>query len=132
MQFAKTITNLQVTFRRKVFVLTVFAAIIILYFLPETLFMTGLNEYSYCLHKQIFGFNCPGCGLTRATYYFLHLEYQKAFSLNPSVVFAFPTIVSELSYQIKQNERLRKIRFILYLLFCNSLLILYLIRIFNH
>jgi hypothetical protein len=132
MQFPKTLTYSQVTILRIIFVLTAFAAMIILYFLPETYFMTELNDYSHCLHKQILGFDCPGCGLTRATYYFLHLNYQRALVLNPSVVFALPAIIGELSYQIKPTENLRKTRFILYICFCISLLILYLTRIFNH
>lgn len=132
MQFSKTLTYSQVPIRRIIFVLTAFATIIILYFLPETYFITRLNDYSYCLHKQIFGFDCPGCGLTRAIYHFLHLNYQRALILNPSVVFALPAIISELSYQIKPTEYLRKTRFILYICFCISLLILYLTRIFNH
>jgi hypothetical protein len=122
----------QKAIKRYFFVLTIITAIIILYYMPETLFKSDLNEYSYCIHKQIFGINCPGCGLTRAIFYFIHFEYKKAILLNPTVVIAILTITGELLYQLKQNERLRKIRFILYLSFCISLLTHYLTLIFNH
>ena len=131
-QLVKIIIESHTTIKRYVFVLTIITAIIILYNLPETLFKSELNEYSYCIHKQIFGINCPGCGLTRAIFYFIHFDYKKAILLNPTVVFAMLTIIGELLYQLKQNERLRKIRFILYQLFCISLLTLYLTVIFNH
>jgi hypothetical protein len=105
---------------------------IIFYFLPERFFATSLKDYSYCLHKQIFGVGCPGCGMMRATYYFLHMNYKKALGLNANVVFVFPIIIGEISYQVKRIELLRKLNYVIYICFCISLLTLYLTRIFNH
>ncbi|WP_374166933.1 DUF2752 domain-containing protein [Arcticibacter sp. MXS-1] len=102
------------------------------YFLPERFFTTGLSENSYCLHKQLLGFNCPGCGFTRATFFLLHAQYSKALSLNPTVVFLLPILATEILVVPIHGLWLKKARYVLYLIFCISLLILYLIRIINH
>lgn len=107
-------------------------ALLILYFLPESHFSSNLNEYSYCLHKQLTGIDCPGCGFTRATWYFLHLEFKNAIKLNWGVVFLYPILLAEIAFQIIPVEWVRKTRFVVYICFCISLLLLYLFRIFNY
>jgi hypothetical protein len=121
-----------VTITKYVTALLILVLTVGFYFLPEKYLASSLNDNSYCLHKQLFGFNCPGCGLTRACYYFIHLNFSKAIYLNASVLFVFPITVGELTYLYKKNERIKKIRFYLYLFFCISLLILYITRIINH
>jgi len=103
-----------------------------LYFLPTDLFASNLEDNSYCIHHQLFGFGCPGCGLTRATYYFLHQNYSKALELNMAVVFVFPALASDVLYKFKQQQTFRKIRFTFFLLFCLSLLIVYITRFVHH
>lgn len=107
-------------------------ALLVLYFLPESHFSSNLNEHSYCLHKQLTGIDCPGCGFTRATYYFLHLEFKSALKLNCCVVFLYPILLAEIAVQIMPAAWVRKARLVIYLCFCISLLLLYLFRIFNH
>lgn len=119
------------TIRRYSILFAILSALTALYYLPEKYFSGGLNDYSYCLHKQIFGFGCPGCGLTRATYYLIHLKPFYALTLNASVVFVIPTAFSEIVYQLKNTEWSRKLRFVTYLVFCLSLLCVYLTRIIN-
>jgi len=106
-------------------------ALVIFYCLPERFFVSGLNEESYCLHKSIFGVECPGCGLTRAIYYMLHVSFNKAIGLNAAVVFAFPVMIGEIGYRFQPAQWIIKTRFILYLCFCLALLLLYLIRIYH-
>jgi hypothetical protein len=105
--------------------------IIAFYFLPANLFMTGLGDYSYCLHKQILGFGCPGCGLTRATYYLLHGNFTKAIELNFAVIFVIPISVSEIIFNLKTTNSLKRFKYLLYIIFCFSLFTLYLTRILN-
>lgn len=45
-----------------------------------------------CLFKVILGISCPGCGLTRACISVLHLDFQKAFEMNP-MFWAIPIVV---------------------------------------
>ncbi len=45
-----------------------------------------------CLFKNIFGLNCPGCGMTRAISCVFHADFVGAFFHNKSVVVVFPLI----------------------------------------
>ncbi len=49
--------------------------IIIMYFIP--------SDHSLCIFRNVTGFPCPGCGLTRAGRYLLHFEFQKSFEFHP-------------------------------------------------
>lgn len=37
-----------------------------------------------CPIQQIFGFPCPGCGMTTALYYFVQGRFQEAYFFNPA------------------------------------------------
>ncbi|MEP2774873.1 MAG: DUF2752 domain-containing protein [Luteolibacter sp.] len=50
------------------------------YLLRET---GGAGWMPGCVFKQVSGFDCPGCGMTRATYASLHGRIGEAFRLNP-------------------------------------------------
>jgi hypothetical protein len=41
-----------------------------------------------CPSKLIYNVPCPGCGITRATLKFLHLDIMGALVLNPNVIFS--------------------------------------------
>ncbi len=103
--------------------------LILLFFLPENLFVSNISQ---CLHKQLFGFDCPGCGLTRAIYYLIHLEYRRALNFNVTVVFVLPLMIGETLYRLCPIELIKKARYFLYLTFSFSLLVLYCIRIYHH
>jgi hypothetical protein len=108
------------------------SALLILIILPEHYFSTKPDDISFCIHVRTFGIECPGCGFTRATYNFLHLNFKKAISLNPTVIFIFPIIATETLNLIKENKLVKKLKYITYVLFIISLFFLYLERIFNH
>ncbi|TAI49348.1 DUF2752 domain-containing protein [Flagellimonas allohymeniacidonis] len=38
-----------------------------------------------CLNKQLFGLDCPGCGLQRSLYFLLHGEFMAAFKMYPAI-----------------------------------------------
>lgn len=46
-----------------------------------------------CLIKNIFGVECPGCGMTRAFLSILHLDFEAAIAYNWKCVFVFPLTV---------------------------------------
>lgn len=48
---------------------------------------------SLCLFRNIFGVECWGCGMTRAIYSAMHLDFRLAWEYNPLVVVAFPLLV---------------------------------------
>lgn len=43
---------------------------------------TGIDVCIPCLWKTIFGFHCPGCGLTTAFISLMELDFRKAFESN--------------------------------------------------
>jgi len=106
--------------------------LLILIILPEHYFSTKPDDISFCVHVRIFGIECPGCGFTRATYNLLHLNFKKAISLNPTVVFIFPIIATETLILIKENQITKKLKYFTYVLFTIALFLLYYERIFNH
>ena len=60
---------------------------LVLLILPPSFFDKG---QSVCLSKVLLNKECIGCGLTRATQHFIHLDFQKAYSLNKLVVIIVP------------------------------------------
>ena len=44
-----------------------------------------------CLFKEFFGINCPGCGMSRALWSALKLDFGAAFSYHP-MVFTLPVL----------------------------------------
>jgi hypothetical protein len=46
-----------------------------------------------CPFRLLTGFNCPGCGVTRALHQLLHGHFETAFMLNPLFLLAIPFIL---------------------------------------
>ena len=104
--------------------------VLFIYFLPEHYFNSTINEKSYCLHKTLLGYSCPGCGFTRSIYYFTHFEIKKAFSYNATIIFMPLILIIEIIYLLNRNcLTTKKLRLNIYLFFCISLFALYLTRI---
>ena len=63
---------------------------ILFYFIP----VSKLNgQHTICLFKNITGYECYGCGMTRAVLSVLHFDFHTAFCYNRLVVFVFPLLV---------------------------------------
>lgn len=70
--------------------LTVYlAAPIVFCLIPTSFFQTGRT---LCLFKNLFGTECPGCGLTRSFSALVHGDILSAISFNASVVIVFPLL----------------------------------------
>jgi len=46
-----------------------------------------------CPFRLLTGFNCPGCGVTRALHQILHGDFYTAFTLNPLFLLAIPFLL---------------------------------------
>ena len=46
-----------------------------------------------CPFRLLTGWQCPGCGSTRAFYHLLHLHPLEAFKLNPLMILTLPFII---------------------------------------
>jgi hypothetical protein len=44
------------------------------------------SPFPGCIFKALTGFNCPGCGMTRAAHALVHFDLATAFSMNPGMM----------------------------------------------
>jgi len=69
----------------------------VLFLLPFLLSMLSLDELegkrSICLFKNVFGFECYGCGITKAVIASIQLDFIRAFRYNKLIVIVMPLII---------------------------------------
>ena len=65
-------------------------AVFLFFFNPA---LPGNQFFPKCPFRFVTGWQCPGCGSTRACYQLLHLQPIAAFKLNPLMVLTLPFIV---------------------------------------
>lgn len=54
--------------------------------LQLTIFLLSIKEYMLpCLNKQLFGMECPGCGMQRAAHLLFQGEFIAAFKMYPAI-----------------------------------------------
>ena len=105
------------------------AGLLLVYFLPGSFLFNG---QSFCLHKNLLGFDCPACGITRALHCLLHGQFLTALTFNVGVLALVVLVVQHyLSYFIvaEISEVFRKIAA---WLFAATLLVIYLVRTIEH
>ena len=65
--------------------------------IPVALYFVPVNwldsQHSICLFKNIFGYDCYGCGITRAILSALHFQFDNAFQYNKLFVIVFPLLI---------------------------------------
>lgn len=74
----------------KLKLLALFALPLLFYLLPEKSIYEG---QSICLFVNLFGVECFGCGMTRAIYSAMHLDFETALSYNRLVVVVLPMLM---------------------------------------
>lgn len=82
-----------------------------------------------CPMKLFLGIPCPGCGMTRAVWHFVLLDFPLSFAYNPLAVFV---IIGGVYYLfIRRWKRLAEVWEKVYLWgFCAALIIIWLVRLF--
>lgn len=85
--------------------LTVVAAIFFIFALSSLLPLSWVEGVPLCLIKFFTGFDCPGCGLTRAFVCFFHGKVIQSLRFNPLGV---PLIFVFFSYFLRHAYRLMK------------------------
>ena len=104
--------------------------IIMIYFYPnEYLFNT---KKTMCLHKILFHFDCPGCGMTRALNSFLHFKFREAINFNFGVIAIIPLFALEIILNFRFNTALNFLKKAFYFLLMSSLFVIYIIRLSHH
>jgi hypothetical protein len=67
--------------------------------------LTGIDICVPCLFKSLFGFNCPGCGLTTAFISLVELDFKKAFDVNWLIFIVVPFGLFYLSQDYVKHKR---------------------------
>lgn len=70
--------------------------------------MEGTFPYPRCTFKWLTGWDCPGCGATRALHALLHGRVGDAWAANPAVFVAVPLIALAFAAERPRNARLRR------------------------
>lgn len=98
-----------------VVLLMVAAAVIAMSFAMRTVgdqfvFLPGavLPMPDSCMMKNVFGFECPGCGLTRAFISISDLEFSRAWKFNPASFLIYVFVVGQIPWRLFQIGRIFK------------------------
>ncbi|MEI6050540.1 MAG: DUF2752 domain-containing protein [Bacteroidota bacterium] len=51
------------------------------------------NQHSICLFKNLTGYECYGCGMTRAVLSAIHLQFENAFHYNKLFLIVLPLLI---------------------------------------
>lgn len=70
----------------------------------------GDSRWSFCLFKAALGFDCPGCGMTRATCSILHFDFKNALTLNAAAFLFVPLAFIQISLGFYPSNLLSNVR----------------------
>lgn len=77
---------------------------------PEDVALAGVNFVlpPTCGSRVMWGWDCPGCGLTRSFVSLAHGDLLASLAVNPAGLFLFGFVVLQLPYRIAQLYRIRR------------------------
>lgn len=115
---------------KKIKILIVITLILVLGIFSMWYFKIGIP----CLYYELCGLYCPGCGMTRATYSLLQLDFYQAFRYNAFSIISIPLIALYVIGGVyawlfnKHNFMDQKIPSVVWIIFIISLLLYGLLR----
>ena len=108
--------------------LVIVFVILLLIFVPERMIF---QDHSYCIFKNMTGIQCPLCGMTRAIYLILRLEFISAFVFNP-LAFMLPfLLLVEIIHDTRRSPLVARIRKIAWIAAIVGILALFALRLFD-
>lgn len=85
-----------------------------------------------CIHYRLFGFECPLCGMTRAVYQCMHLQFASAFQYNAVIALLPLYLAIDVTTLYFHQKWLQTAKKCLLILILAAFLLLYLGRIYQH
>lgn len=75
----------------------IFLKLAILILIPIAIYSIPIDSINtgetICIHKNLFGFECWGCGITRAIISAVQLDFVAAWNFNPLFVIVLPIFI---------------------------------------
>jgi len=101
-------TSIKIKSDRLISITAVLVLLSLIYFFSDK---SGKVFNFSCIHKRIFGFECPLCGGTRAIYEIMHFNLTAAWKLNPAIYslvlfFLFEVVDTCLNYTYDKYRKL--------------------------
>ena len=106
------------------------AGLLTVYFLPTDFLFH--SSTSFCIHKNLLHFDCPGCGMTRALNCLLHGQFRQAIIFNIGIAPLTLLIVQHYSSYITQTNFTDNFRKISVWLLTATLLTQYIFKTIQH
>lgn len=81
-----------------------------LYFVVSSILKlsTGIDICIPCIWKSIFGFQCPGCGLTTAFIDLLKLDFKGAYGSNRLIYIVAPAVLYFIITDLRKELRIKE------------------------
>ena len=122
--------SLQETLKRnhKIFLLlTTVIAITIIYHIPNAWIYDESN--SLCIHKKLFGIGCPLCGMTRAVYELVHLNFIKSIRENFNIIPFTLTLICAMAYNLFPSPITGKMSIAMLIITAAGFITIYILRL---
>lgn len=72
-----------------------------------------------CPFLALTGYKCPGCGTLRGIHHLLHLQFAKAWQMNPLMIVSLPLVVAmSMSHRLRENVMVGRLVLIVVVVYC--------------
>lgn len=100
--------------------------------LMPTITAFSLEDYMLpCLNKQLFGIDCPGCGMQRSIDLLLHGEFVAAFEMYPAIYPILVLLAFLITSTFVKIYRSHQIKLALIFLTAGTIIINYILKMNN-
>lgn len=115
---------------QRIRIIALLILLVVISLIPSDTLFDARN--TVCIHHRMFGFECPLCGMTRAVYQFIHLEFSSAFRYNAVIALLPLYLVLDITTLYFHQRWLQAARKGLVILILAAFLLLYCGRIYQH
>lgn len=72
-----------------------------------------------CPFLALTGYKCPGCGTLRGIHHLLHLQFAKAWQMNPLLLVSLPLVVAmSISHRLRESVMVGRLVLVTAALYC--------------
>lgn len=80
---------------------------------------TEITSIPRCPFFALTGYKCPGCGTLRGIHHLLHLQFAKAWQMNPLLLVSFPLVVAmSMSHRLREGVMVGRLVLVTAVVYC--------------